>query len=241
MDGIDVIYWINMDKSTERRYLMEDMLTNEVFINIPNNRITGIDGNNPKNITNKLGLDFVKQEHVTNSEYGCLLSHLDAINEFNNSEHEIALILDDEVTLEFQKYWQTDIRTVINEAPADWEIIMLWYNVCNGRFIDQKYANFNSDSFYYALSYIINKKGSSRLISEHKKNDKYVLCTIINHISDQYLYQKLNTYVYKFPFFVYRDEIDSNIHVDHLRIHIYHKENAIEAYESLQKFQQENQ
>ena len=36
MDGIDIIYWINLDRSPERRESMEKMFEDEVFSEIPN-------------------------------------------------------------------------------------------------------------------------------------------------------------------------------------------------------------
>ena len=44
LNGIDIIYWINLDRSKERRKHMETVLKDPVFDGIKNERIKAIDG-----------------------------------------------------------------------------------------------------------------------------------------------------------------------------------------------------
>jgi len=229
MDGVDVIYWINLDRSLERRENTEKVLADPVFQDIPKVRISATDGKKPDETYQKLG-QYNKQDGITDYEYAVLLSHLDSIKEFSNSDHETAIIFEDDVTLEFQPFWKKSIREVIDEAPNDWEIIMLWYNVEPNSFDNDDYIKF--DNHFYALAYLINKRGAKRLMKMSDDNGKYKFTDNYLHKSDYYLYNILNTYAYKYPYFIYKTDNDSEIHQDHVAMfHVKNKKHAIDLYE----------
>ena len=125
LNGIDIIYWINLDRSTERKDIMNEMFKDEVFKGIPNERISAVDGENEELVYSKFKTDNYNVSGA--KEYACLLSHLDTINKFDKSKYEIALILEDDCTLELKKYWTKSIKDIINNAPKNWEVIMLNY------------------------------------------------------------------------------------------------------------------
>ena len=84
------------------------------------------------------------------------------------------------------------------------------------------------------LSYIINKKGSHKLMKSTYKNNKYKLDpTIWTHAADGYIYLKTNTYCYKYPMFIYNDEIDSTIDIAHLSINKPSKDEIVKQYKKL--------
>jgi len=232
MDGVDAVYWINLDRSPERKKSMESMLSEETFKDIPHHRISATDGKVPDKMYQKTG-DFKKQDGVTDYEYACLISHLDTIKEFSESKHEVALILEDDATLEFKKYWKSSMRDVIKKAPEDWEIIMLWYNVEKKGFNEAEFKKYRPGEDFYTLAYLINKKGAKKFIKSHTKNEKYIFNDSAQHKADWYLYTNMVTYSYKFPYFIYKTENDSLIHDDNLKFHIANKNNAIQEYEKL--------
>ena len=107
LDGIDVIYWINLKRSTDRKNNMEKLFKDDAFDNIPNSRIDAYDGKlDPQLIFDKLTITEVTK---TITEYACLLSHLESIRTFNESDHNVALIMEDDATLEFKKYWKKNL------------------------------------------------------------------------------------------------------------------------------------
>ena len=230
LDGVDAIYWINLDRSPERHDNMQTLLSNKPFDDIPNYRISATDGKIPNTINKKLGI-YTKQDDITDYEYACLISHLNAIQEFSNSNYNIALILEDDVTLEFQKYWKKSISEIINSAPSDWGIITLYYTIQNGKFVDNE---FEKHSYVYtgALAYIINKKAANIFITSQMENGKYNLGNHARHISDWYIYHSINTYIYRYPMFIYKTENDSTIHETHLSEHVQTKIQMINAYEN---------
>jgi len=232
------IYWINLDRSEDRRKKMKKMLET---INIPNERIVAIDGKNEK----MYEMIDTNQYNSTDSEYGCLMSHLESIRTFKDSEYSVGLILEDDCTLELKKYWDKPLDEKINEiiekAPKDWEIIMLCYIVNNHPLND--WTNKNEfipygPGIYSTLSYLINKKGAKKLIdtcdsSDHfscYKDNVYMLNTNTDHKSDHYIFKNTITYCYKYPLFIYENE-DSTIHSDHLNFHKENKERIIKNYE----------
>jgi GR25 family glycosyltransferase involved in LPS biosynthesis len=222
LNGIDVVYWINLDRSPERRENMEKMFKDNAFSGIPQKRISAVDGNNEDKVYD---LFTVYNYNVGPKEYACTLSHLNAIKQFNESNHDIALILEDDCTLELKKYWKKSIREIMQNAPSDWEIIMLNYVILPGN--DHPFLKWDNDygSDYTevlpsaTLSYIINKKGSNKIIK--MKDNKYVINDNIHHVADSYIYKSAKTYCYKYPMFIYPKDNDSYISDGHNNINEY--------------------
>uniref|UniRef100_A0A6C0B3X8 Glycosyl transferase family 25 domain-containing protein n=1 Tax=viral metagenome TaxID=1070528 RepID=A0A6C0B3X8_9ZZZZ len=231
LDGVDAIYWINLDRSVERRTHMENVLSDPTFNNIPNHRISATDGKIPDSVPKKLGA-YKKQHEMSDYEYACLISHLDAIREFSNSNYKVGLIFEDDVTLEFKKYWKKSVREILDGAPAGWDVITLYYSIQDKKLVEEEYYK-HEYRMTYALAYLINNKAAKKFISAHYKNNKYDLSDSHRHTSDWYIYGTLNTYVYKYPMFVYKTENDSTIHEDHLSEHVSKKNDFINAYKEL--------
>jgi GR25 family glycosyltransferase involved in LPS biosynthesis len=243
LNGIDIIYWINLNRSVDRRNNMNKLLADEAFNGIPNKRISAFDGTqNPSSVFNKIIIESKKQ---TNSEYACLLSHMEAIRDFNNSDMDIALIFEDDVTLEFKKYWEKSTQEIMDNAPKDWDIILLsyiYYNDMSPRILFYSWDKNNKEydralnNYYSSLSYIINKKGSHKLIDNiyNAETKQYTFERNTVHVSDVYLEQITNAYAYKYPMFIYKSENDSTIHADHLPLHEKSKGRIVSNYKKLE-------
>jgi GR25 family glycosyltransferase involved in LPS biosynthesis len=218
INGIDKIYWINLNRSIARRAYMENLLKN---INIANERVQAIDGNLDMCVINNYKLNEILG---TNLEYACLLSHLKTINKFNESVFERCLILEDDVSLEFMKYWKKDINTIINEAPENWDIIMLSYTDLHCGKYNKIYVKWHKN-ISSAVSYIINKKGSNKVMNMFIDGKWHISGE--KHVSDYIIYNKCITYVYKYSYFTTNDLGGSNIHNSNLRYH-FNSKNAAE-------------
>ncbi len=220
LDEINIIYWINLDRSENRRNYMINNVLN--YIDIPNERIIAVDGKNEtdKNIYN----NFISDTHFvqTKSEYACLLSHLNTIKKFSESEHQLALILEDDVTLEYAYLWNKKISEIINNAPKDWDIIMLNYIFVKKK-LELDYTYNLNGTIYSAQAYLINKNGALKLMNTIYKNNKYILLPHYKHCADNYIYSLLKTYAYKYPYFTYSHNNDSTIHPTYLIKHLYSK------------------
>jgi GR25 family glycosyltransferase involved in LPS biosynthesis len=213
---IDIIYWINMDRSTERRSHMTNVLKDKIFDNIEKKRISAVDGskaNMKEYIQSKIeNTDFRKRSV---KEYSCALSHFNTILEFANSEYETALILEDDLSLEYKKYWTKSIQEIINAAPKDWEILQLCI-ILGKKHLRKK--NYGLQKKLYtnkfcpsAAAYVITKKGAQRFINKTFKDGKFVLNKDHVHHADIYIFKNTNTYTYKYPLFTYTNE-ESTLH-----------------------------
>ena len=221
LDGIDCIYWINLERSKDRKITMEQMFQDPIFFGKPIERIEAVDGKRD-NVYDQLD---IKTKKNTKLEYACLLSHLKAIKTFADSTYETALILEDDMTLEFKKFWKRTLRTIIQNAPADWEIIQLCYITSGTLETDYTLNNYQKNRYGGIASmaaYIINHKAAKKIINETYDNytEKYKLENYHTHEADHYLYKCLKTYTYKYPYFIYPSENTSTLHPEDLSSHL---------------------
>ena len=219
MNKIDTIYWINLDRSVDRKQSMEIMFQDAEFANIPKIRIKAIDGKTadiPKILRDT---PLIK----TPCEYACTLSHLEAIRQFAETDAEIALILEDDVCLDFKPYWRKSVQEVMSAAPQDWDILQLCYitdEIGIHLFESTDYIKYiRPQHLFSTAAYIITNRAAKKLIRDVYQDGKYCLGENIRHEADSFLYMKCRTYTYKYPFFIYHTNNDSLIHPDHLDLH----------------------
>lgn len=211
LDGIDVIYWINLDRSADRRQRMEKMFEDPVFAEKKIIRISAVDGK-AHDIDQVLNASFqgMNQNNFTKVEYACLSSHLNAIKQFTESKDKTALIMEDDMTLEFKPYWKTSVKQIMDNAPSDWEIIQLCYNSNSGIPL-KMYTRYKNGNFACAGAYVLNK---NKIITNYK-----LLPQNHSHEADHFLFNKFNTYAYKYPMFIYGTNEISTIHQNHVNGH----------------------
>lgn len=222
INNIDYIYWINLESSEMRRNKMIKILDN--FSDIKNIRICAIDGNSEKDIHTKyFHCNDKSYPKYSNKEYAILLSHLNTIYKYANTydgiNYGVGLILEDDLSLDFINYWEKDIKTITDEAPCDWEIIMLGYFSLN---LDRKetYQKWNNE--WSAIAYLVNHENIQR-ICKFKNNGKWICNENDLMVSDNYIFSKFNTYVYNKPYFTFPNDNDSTFHADHLDYHRIYK------------------
>jgi hypothetical protein len=214
LNGIDIIYWINLDRSPDRKTRMLEMFTDDSFKEIPIKRFSAVDGKN-ENIDEMM---TIRKRKLTNPEYGCLLSHLEIINEFSKTDYQVAMVMEDDITLDFKKYWKKSIRQVIDNAPKDWEIILLCYH-SDIHPIDE--YTLNENNYWSTGAYIINNAAAKKLTSTTYINGTYHLDDNIKQAADDYLFIKMRTYVYKYPYFIYGYSENTTIPTSNVKYHNY--------------------
>lgn len=193
------VYWINLDRSTERRENMLALLKDSAFDGIPKHRVKAYDGGDPT-VEKKMRTMMPMPEKYTVKEYACLLSHLKAILMFSKSSYDYALVFEDDATLDYKPYWRTNFMECIKGAPPGWEIIQLCFF---GESLPKQL--YSPKHHYSAAAYIICKEGAKHLMKMYKNNFFHLDDTIIP-TADEYLYKTLKTYVYRYPFFTYSNE-----------------------------------
>ena len=238
LEGIDKIYWINLERSKDRYANMTEMFKDPIFNGIDIERINAFDGKE-KDAT----AFFTKQKKEGKNyqaEHACLLSHLQTIKAFSESNHEVALIMEDDCTLEFKPYWKKTIKQIMDDAPKDWEIIQLSYitDTIPATIPENEYTKIdnnskNSPKYWGACTYIIKKSAAQQFIktSYLPDKDKYVLHDYTPIISaDIYIYTLLNSYNYKYPMFTYKTQTESTIHNEDIAVHNKSKKMLIQHF-----------
>lgn len=223
MDGVDVIYWINLKRSKERKKHMEKVLRDPAFDSVEKIHFSAVDEKNSmKRFTLPVESVLSVNHRVDAKEYACLASHLDVIRLFSKSKFETAIILEDDVSLEMKPYWKT-IKQVMEKAPQNWEILKLQHNRPDQKEIYSKLTypcydmkfNTNNPCRWSSAAYLIHKRAALKMMRMWD-GKTYHLPPNTFHVADYVLYQVLTTYSYKTPYFLIRKDNDSSIRSSHL-------------------------
>ena len=221
MNQIDfTTYWINLDRSIDRKNNMEKFFNK---FNIKNERFSGIDGSlNPFN--HIIFKDNLVPEDVNKSKLSCLLSHLFVIKNFYEKDpNDFCLILEDDIDFQYFNKYNLDFKKTINkivrECKNEWEIIQVSFTI-------RKNNDFKTDPFnlylnwrykyYGTIAYIINKNAALKLIYNNFKDNKVLVDLTLEekknyYVSDCLLYKQVLTYTYKIPLFSYNPNFESII------------------------------
>lgn len=205
-------YWINLDRSSERKKNMEEFFLKN---DINNTRFSAIDRLNGNQIENLVTFkENVFVEEKCRGQIACLLSHLFLIKNFYEKDpNDYCLILEDDIDFQyFNKYnldFEKTINKVILDCKHDWEIIQLSFTVRKNKEFKLKSNDLYfkwKDSYYGTIAYIINKKGALKLINNNFKDDKILIDLTTDdkknyYVADCLLYKQVNTYTFKIPIF----------------------------------------
>lgn len=185
MNVFHTCYYINLDRSKDRKKHME-----ETFSNLK--RIEGIDGNDliiEKKILNKI--------KVNKFEIACFQSHLKAVRTAYNNGDEEALIMEDDIHIDFIDKWEKNIMQIIKDKPKDTECLQFHCSnlkeVKKMLKINKNYSLWNKKRWSTGC-YYITRKGMSKMI---KLEPNYIPKIAIDH----FIYKKIKTYNYTRPIF----------------------------------------
>jgi hypothetical protein len=224
IDNIDVIIWINLNRSNDRKENMLYILNN---FNIINYRLSAIDGSEILNVKENFFIkednQYLENNKFSNKEFATLLSHLNCIESyknFNNLKYNVAMICEDDLSLDFINYWKKSINEIILNAPAEWDIIMLGYFSLNINY-KEEYSKWNGE--WSAICYLITHNGAKKLSKLKDVDGKWKYKDGDLMVADSYIFSKLNTYLYKYPYFTFPNNNNSTIHEDHVNYHYMYK------------------
>ena len=210
LDGVDIIYWINLDRSKDRRNYMENLLQDDVFQGIPTQRISAIDGEKEKQAVLTRYV-MQRQSRCSTVEYACFLSHLETIRAFSQTNKPVALIFEDDITLDFKPHWSKTVQEIMDEAPDDWEIIQLSYMTDKHKIPTQDFVP-TYGQYFSAAAYLIKNTAAKRWMREMYYDNKYHLDDSARHVADEYTFYKLRTYTYRHPYFIYKANNDTTLY-----------------------------
>ena len=179
------MYYINLDRSTNRKRSMEIMSAKQ---GINPERFPGIDGklldlDDPKyeKALKKIKWWFLIENRKNVGHFGCYLSHMAVFEKFLKTDKEYCFILEDDAEI-----LVTDIKREIiknmNNLPRGWDILLLGYEVNGGPDGYKEVREGNKDTrlkdgllnlnyFTGLQGYIINRKSAKKLIENLQELD----------------------------------------------------------------------
>jgi hypothetical protein len=227
LKGMGPIYCINLDDQPERWKYMEDQFK---YWEIENyTRISGYDGRDD-DLSDILTGKY--PDRVSSGEIGCSTSHLKAIKHWlETSDSPYAIMMEDDCSLETVRFWNFTWNDFYAHVPYDWDVVQIAI-ICTGDIHVRLHKRFVND--FSTACYIINRHHAEKLLRFHVRGEKYKLDNGCKPrpVADDLIYNSGNTY--SMPLLVYRTELGSSIHPEH--VDIYHKGN----YQALTNFWQQN-
>ena len=216
LNGFGPIYCINLDGQPERWKYMEEQFEYWEITNYE--RISAYDGRE-----DDLS-DIIKgryPELMTSGEVGCVTSHLKAIKHWlETSDSPYAIIMEDDCNLDLVKYWNFTWYDAIARVPYDWDLLQLAI-ICTGDIHVKIHKRFVNE--FSTACYVITRHHAEKMIRLHCRGDKYKLDNGVRPrpVADDLLYNSGNSY--SIPFLLYKIELGSSIHPDH--VDAFHKGN----------------
>jgi hypothetical protein len=209
LNGIGPIYYLNLDGQTERREYMESQFK---YWEIENyTRISAYDGRD-----DDLS-DIIKgryPEMMSSGEIGCVTSHLKAIKYwYETSDSPYAIIMEDDCNLDLVKYWNFTWNDFYCRIPYDWDVMQIAI-ICTGDVHVRVHKRFVNE--FSTACYLITRHHAEKLLRLHTRGDKYKLDNGVKPrpVADDLIYNSGNTY--SLPLLLYRIELGSSIHPDHI-------------------------
>ena len=209
LKGIGPIYYLNLDGQPERREYMESQFK---YWEIEDyTRISAYDGRE-----DDLS-DIIKgryPEMMSSGEIGCVTSHLKAIKHwYETSDSPYAIIMEDDCNLDLAKYWNFTWNDFYYRIPYDWDVMQIAI-ICTGDVHVKVHKRFVNE--FSTACYLITRHHAEKLLRLHVRGDKYKLDNGVKPrpVADDLIYNSGNTY--SLPLLLYRIELGSSIHPDHI-------------------------
>jgi hypothetical protein len=214
--NIGPIYCINLDDQPERWKYMEDQFKEWEVQNYT--RISAYDGRED-DLSDILTGRY--PENMLTGEIGCVTSHLKAIKHWlDTSDSQYAIFMEDDCDLDLVKYWNFTWEDLYAHFPYDWDVIQLAI-ICTGDLHVKLHKRFVND--FSTACYVLHRHHAEKLIRLHVRGKKYKLDNGCKPrpVADDLIYNSGNTYA--IPLLMYKIELGSSIHPEH--IDIFHRGN----------------
>jgi len=205
------IYYINLDRSFDRRSVMESMYP---WIN----RIEAYDGKVLKKYND---IVIPSKTTATMSELGCTFSHIKAIITAYMNGDDGAIIMEDDIYDTYKSKWTKSINDIVLNAPSDADCVIL--HCVNGSEVasmltmDSDYSKWNL-ARWSCGAYYINKNGMRKIYDVYFKNGEIKLVNTNTHQPEPAIYTYINSYNYTKPLFIHQT-LESTLHPSHLKLH----------------------
>ena len=160
------IFIINLDKDRER---MKELDIKMKENNLKYERLSAVKGSeltDESPIVKKYFANNLKK--YNNNQKGCTLSHISIWNKIKEYNHELTIVMEDDVIIPKNLFQKLDIY--LKQAPEDWDILFLGGN----RIIGHKYSenlvlpDVSKRGNYGTFAYLIKNKNIDKILGRCK-------------------------------------------------------------------------
>jgi len=216
LKGIGPIYYLNLDGQPERREYMEDQFK---YWEVENyERIAAYDGRD-SDLSEILKGRY--PDMMSGGEIGCTTSHLKALKHYlETSDSPYAIIMEDDCSLDNVRFWNFSWLDFYGLFPYDWDLVQISI-ICTGDIHVKLHRRFVND--FSTACYVINRHYAEKLVRLHCRGDKYKLDNGVKPrpVADDLIYNAGVSYA--IPLLLYRTELGSSIHPEH--VDVFHVKN----------------
>lgn len=209
LKNLPPVYYINLDDHVQRRSFMEEQFK---YWEIENyTRISAYDGR-VSDLSEILKGTY--PESMTGGEIGCTCSHLKAIKQwYETTDTPYALFMEDDVDISMAKFWNFTFSDFIGRAPYAWDCLQLAI-ISTGDINVPIHTRFVNN--FSTACYVLTRRYAKKLIDLHVRGEQYKLDNGVKPraTADDLIYNAGLTY--SCPLFLYKLELGSAIHPDHL-------------------------
>lgn len=212
LKGIPPVLWINLEADTDRRKHMEDQFTEWEIED--HTRISGIDAREGDGFEPHLS-GTVPHTMIAN-EIGCCMSHLRAIKYFiEEMDCDEVMIMEDDALFETVRYWPFTYKEASALFPYNYDAMQLTtinpavvYVTLHNRFIND----------FSAAVYVLKRSHAQKIYNAHVRGDKFKMDMDVRPraTSEDLIFESGK--VYCIPLFLYRLDLGSSIHPEHIDI-----------------------
>ena len=209
------VYYLNLDDHVERREYMEEQFKYWEITNYE--RISAYDGRDD-DLSHIIKGRYPDQ--MSGGEIGCTTSHLKAMKEFLKTDAPYAIMMEDDCDLELVKFWNFTWADLVAHFPYDWDVVQMAI-ICTGDLHVRLHKRFVND--FSTACYAITRYHAEKLVRLHCRGEKYKLDQGVKPrpVADDLIYNSGNTFA--IPLFMYKVELGSSIHPEH--VEVFHKSN----------------
>jgi hypothetical protein len=153
-DNVDIIYYINLDRRTDRN---NEILEELYRMGVPESKIQRVSG------VYKPG----------QGDWGCSLSHLKIMRDFDKSNYKNCIIFEDDFT--FQSSLK-DLNYIFNnffDSNIDYDVCMLSSNLGNTQDTEYPFI-LKINNTQTTSGYLVNKKYSKKLLNNYEEGTELI-------------------------------------------------------------------
>ena len=217
LKGVGPIYCINLDGQPERWEYMQSQFK---YWEVENyERVSAYDGREDDLSDILIGK---YPNNMSGGEIGCTTSHLKAMKHYlETSDSPYAIMMEDDCSLDLVSYWNFTWNDFMAKVPYDWDLVQIAV-ICTGDVNLRIHKRFVNE--FSTACYVISRHHAEKMMRLHwRGEDKYRLDNGVKPraVADDLLYNSGNTYT--IPLLLYKLEMGSSIHPEH--IDVFHKGN----------------